>query len=140
MANFTVHGLEEFYEATNKAKKIPEGVTEKMLTRMGKVLKEWMERRLVSNGILDTGILLSCIQLAKAKISQDGGSITVRFAGSRTRGKTTTRNAEIAFINEFGKKGQAARPFVKEAKEMSEGPAGAAGEAVLNEWLNSIGL
>lgn len=140
MANFSVTGLSELYEATSKAREIPRDVTENILTKMGRVLESWVEKRALARHIWDTGETVRAINLGKAKVSRDGGSITVSFRGSRTRGKTTTRNAEIAFINEFGKKGQDARPFVKEAKEQSETEADAAGQTALNEWLDRIGL
>ena len=41
----------------------------------------------------------------------------VTFFGTRTRGRTKTRNAEIAFINEYGKRGQAPRPFIRNTVE-----------------------
>lgn len=140
MANFTVHGLNELYEATSKATKIPHSVTENMLTRMGRVLEFWVQKRALARGIWDTGEVVRSIKLGKAKVSDDGGTISVTFGGSRRRGNTTTRNAEIAGVNEFGKKGQTARPFVKDAKEMGTEQANAAGAAVLYEWLNKIGL
>lgn len=140
MANFTVHGLDELYEATAKAKEIPRDVTENILTKMGRVLEFWVQKRALARHIWDTGEVLRSIQLGKAKVSREGGSIAVTFKGSRKRGKTTTRNAEIAFINEFGKKGQDGRPFVKEAREMGEKEAEAAGQDALNSWLDKIGL
>lgn len=140
MANFTVHGLEALYEATSKAKEIPRDVTENILTKMGRVLEFWVQKRALARHIWDTGEVVRAIFLKDPEITSEGGSITVTFKGSRKRGKTTTRNAEIAFINEYGKKGQDGRPFVKEAREMGENETEAAGQDALNSWLDKIGL
>lgn len=144
MANFSVTGLAELYEATNKAKKIPRSVTEDILKRMGRVLESCVRKRALARGIWDTGEVVRAIKLGKPKATDDGGTISVTFSGSRTRGNITTRNALIAFVNEFGKKGkkkgQAPRPFVKEAKEMSADQVNAEGAEGLYRWLNQIGL
>lgn len=146
MAKFVVHGLDELYEATSKARRIPRSVTGSILQKMGEVLKFHVTKEALARKIWDTGEVVRSIRLAKPKIRDDGGSIAVTFTGSRTRGKTTTRNAEIAFVNEYGKRGrgpkqgQAARPFVKEATERSVDEANAAGTEELHRWLNEIGL
>ena len=46
----------------------------------------------------------------------------------------------ITFVNEYGKKGQSARPFVKEASEKAGAEAEAAGAAELDRWLTKTGL
>ena len=52
----------------------------------------------------------------KGKIKRTGldKSITVAPQGHNKRG---TRNAEVAFVNEFGKRGQPGRPALKTANE-----------------------
>lgn len=56
------------------------------------------------------------------------------------------RNAEVAFINEFGKsgkhgkKGQPARPFIRTANEAAEERATEAEEKVYNDFLNGKNL
>lgn len=44
------------------------------------------------------------------------------------------RNAAIAFINEYGTRKQAARPFMSKAVDDKEREAQDAGEAVFDEW------
>lgn len=56
------------------------------------------------------------------------------------RGKRSERNAAIAYINEFGKKGQPARPFIKMAIEKSGEKINDAGAKVFYAWLESRGL
>ena len=63
-----------------------------------------------------------------------GGYADVTFSGSRTRSGKSTRNAEIAFINEYGKRSQQARPFVGQAMEQNADAIANAGAEVLLEW------
>jgi hypothetical protein len=50
------------------------------------------------------------------------------------------RNAEIAFVNEYGKKSQPARPFIKTANTISDEPSKKAGFSVYDDWLKSKGV
>ena len=83
--------------------------------------------------------LVDTIKVNKPKLSEDGGTISVTFSGTRKdkKHKTPVRNAEIAFINEYGKKGQAARPFVRTANTRAEERIQKAGQAVWDEWTKT---
>lgn len=50
--------------------------------------------------------------------------------------KKGTRNAEIAFVNEYGARGIPARPFIKQGIEKKEKEAFDRAEAVFDKWLN----
>lgn len=142
MAKFTVHGFDELSAAFKKAYPIPEETTTKMLKSMGQKTKQAIERTAASmlQGVFATGTTQRVMRVNKPKLTDTGGSVTVTFSGSRERGKTKTRNAEIAYINEFGKKGQAARPFVKTAKEQDAEKINQAGADVFYSWLDKTGL
>ena len=71
--------------------------------------------------------ILDKISKAKAKLTASGGYQEITFSGSRRRGNTTTRNAEIAFVNEYGKRGQQPRPFIGQAMTANEEQIAAAG-------------
>ena len=49
--------------------------------------------------------------------------------------KKGTRNAEIAFVNEYGARGIPARPFIKQGIETKEKEAFDKAEAVFDKWL-----
>ena len=66
--------------------------------------------------------------------------IYVTPTGTRKRGKTVTRNAEIAFLNEFGTKTIQARGFIRAANEKCADDYTAAQAAVYNRWLESKDL
>ena len=81
-------------------------------------------------------------QLERKKLL-DGQEISVYPQGSRTRGrykKSTTRNAEIAFVNEYGKRGQKARPFIRDANAESESKMEKAAFRIYDNYLKSKNL
>ena len=49
--------------------------------------------------------------------------------------KTRTRNAEIAFVNEYGSRTTAPRPFIQTAIDKKEDAAYSAAERIFDKWL-----
>lgn len=142
MASFHVNGADDLAKAFKEAGTVPEGVTKSMLTAMANIAKEAQARLANSmlHGYLWTGTTANSIQSDSPRVTSDGGKVTISFKGSRIRKGHNERNATIAFINEFGKKHQPARPFIKEANTKNEDKINAAGETEFNKWLQSIGL
>lgn len=136
MANVTVSGINEITEKMRLGLKIPDEVLDEMLDAEAEIVIKAQKRtaREMLQGTYYTGATEKSISPGKKKSIPDGRQMTVEFKGSRTRGKTTTRNAEIAFINEYGKKNQPARPFIKMANEQCEAEAVAAAERIFNKW------
>lgn len=79
--------------------------------------------------------ILDKITRTKPKQTEGGGRADVTFSGTRTRENTKTRNAEIAFINEYGKRGHPARPFIRQAAEQGAEEIAAAGEKIIGDWF-----
>ena len=79
---------------------------------------------------------------SKVKKTKNGRAVHIYPQGARKRGKKSVRNAEIAFINEYGapKRGIAPRPAIAAANAKSERPAAEAGERVFNAYLDSKNL
>jgi hypothetical protein len=78
--------------------------------------------------------------------ADDGGKVRqmlLTFTGIRNdkyhrRSKEKDRrNAAIAFINEYGSRRQAARPFMSKAVDDKEAAAVKAGEAVFEKWAKN---
>lgn len=138
MAAFGFSGFEELNNAFKRTAHVPDDVKKKMLESMADVAakaeKESGERKGVRDPDSDVHIL-DKIKVNKPKITDDGGSISITFSGSRKRGNTTTRNAEIAFINEFGKKGMPAKQFISSALKSKEKEIDEAGMKIYNEWF-----
>ena len=79
--------------------------------------------------------ILDKVTHTKPKESDSGGYADVTFSDTRTRGRTTTRNAEIAFINEYGKRNQPARPFIRTAAETGGDQIAEPGEKIVGDWF-----
>ena len=92
------------------------------------------------SGPRSLGISAKSIQKGKVKKGKDGRCLSIYPKGTRKRDGRTTRNAEIAFINEYGKRGQPARPAIDAANKKKEKEAVDAGERVYHQFLDSKNL
>ena len=128
-------------EAT--AENIPEDTKREILNAGAQVLLEGMDTEARAMGIYDVHSTkkhaVDTIMLKKAKLTDDGGSVEITYRGKRRdkHHKTPTRNAEIMFINNYGKKGQSARPFINVAFRKKEEKAVEEAQAAFDKWQNS---
>ena len=138
MATLEIQGFEDLESAFKRISDIPWEVTEEALGQMATVAAGKIKATGESMGVRDPESnvhILDKIKLAKAKKTMTGGELAITFSGTRTRRKIETRNAEIAFVNEYGKRGQKARPFVGIAMSENEDKIMAAAETVIGEWI-----
>lgn len=140
MAEFGVTGLDELMLSMQEIAQIPDDVVDEILNAQADVTVEAQKAAGRQMGVEDTGITLRKLKKGRVKLRKGQRVLYITPTGSRKRGKTRTRNAEIAFINEFGKKGQKARPFIKLGNEKSAEAATAAGFRVYDRWLKSKNL
>lgn len=136
MARLDLSGYDELINAFSRLADAPEEVTSKTLSEMEAVAADKIRESGRAYGIYDqesTVHVLDNIKMNEPKMTDTGGYADITFAGSRTRHNKTTRNAEIAFINEYGKTKQTARPFVGEAINKNADAIAEAGLAVL-DW------
>lgn len=140
MAEFGVTGLDELMLSMQEIAQIPDDVVDEILNAQADVTVEAQKAAGRQMGVEDTGITLKKLKKGRVKLRKGQRVLYITPTGSRKRGKTRTRNAEIAFINEFGKKGQKARPFIKLGNEKSAEAATAAGFRVYDRWLKSKNL
>lgn len=141
MARFSCSGFDELNNVYHELKDIPQDVTGKMLETMGSVAMERIRETGEAMGVRDpesTEHILDKLKLSKVTYTKDGGYLKVTYSGKRLRGKTTTQNSEIAFVNEFGKRGQPARPFMKTALDKSADEISQAGADKLSAWQDKI--
>ena len=140
MADFTFRGLDDFMLTMQEIAEIPDDVVDEMLNAQADVVAEAQKAAGRAMGVEDTGLTLQKLKKGKVKVRKGRRVVYIMPTGSRTRGKTKTRNAEIAFVNEYGKKGQKARPFIKMGNEKSAEEATAAAFRVYDRWLQSKNL
>lgn len=138
MATLELQGFESLDEAFRRISDIPEEVTVSALDAMAAVAADKIKASGEAMGVRDPDSdvhILDKIKPTKAKISERGGYEDITFSGSRLRGNKRTRNAEIAFINEYGKRNQPARPFIGTAMTRNEEQIAAPGEKIVGEWI-----
>ena len=83
-----------------------------------------------------TGELLSALGVSSAKQDKDGNfNVKIGFSEPRPDGKS---NAMIAGVLEYGKHGQAPKPFLKPAKSSSKSAAVAAMKAKFESEVDGI--
>lgn len=134
-----MEGLAEVEKLFGSLENIPDDVQEEMLRQGAAVLEEEQRKQARAFRVQDTGLLIRKIKTGKIKRLKDGSkAIYITPTGTRTRGKTKTRNAEIAFIAEYGKKSQKARPFLATAMIRAEDAIIAAEDKVYGEYLENL--
>ena len=114
MAEISFKGLDEFQLSMKEVAELPDEIIDEMLNAGADVAAEAQRveaRRLGKPGgyqnrgqrkDYSTGITALTIKKGKVKVKDGQRVIYVTPTGTRRRGKTVTRNAEIAFLNEFG--------------------------------------
>lgn len=138
MATLELLGFEDLDDAFKRIGDFPEDVKIDALDAMAQVAAERIKQTGEAMGVRDpesTVHILDKVTRNKAKMSWSGGYEDITFAGTRMRGNTRTRNAEIAFINEYGKRGQEARPFIGKAMTQYEEQIAAPGEKIVGDWI-----
>ena len=138
MATVEIEGLDALDKMFADAGEIPFEVTSAAIGAMAAVAEAKVKASGEAMGVRDPKSrvhILDKITHTKIKKTDAGGYSDVTFSGSRTRGRTRTRNAEIAFINEYGKRGQPARPFIRKAAEEGADAIAAPGKKIIGDWF-----
>lgn len=154
MANINFHGLDELRLSIQQVAELPDEVIDEMLNaaaditveaqraeagKLGKAYRNPGQTRDYS-----TGQTRGSIKKGRVKIDKEGYRVLyITPHGSRTRGEKkpkTTRNAEIAFLNEYGTKTIRARGWMRKANELSAAEATAAQATVYDRFLKTKNL
>lgn len=142
MAKVEISGFDEVDRMLHNLAEIPAAVKTQALTAMAEVGEGAVRATGRAMGVYDPESsvhILDNIFHSKIKLTENGGKTSVTFRGTRRRGNTTTRNAAIAFINEYGRAGQPARPFLRQAAEQYSDAIAKAGETVIGSWYSAGG-
>lgn len=144
MANIEVTGLDGLLDDLASLAGLPDSVGEDVLNAEADVIvsaqREEIGRRW--RGPYSEGISAQAVKKGPVKRKGSGQSISIYPQGTRKRRGKSVRNAEIAFINEYGAPGRGivARPAIAAANAKAEQPALDAGERVFNAYLDSKNL
>jgi len=123
-------------EAQAKIQKLKQLMSEtEMMEAQADVVMEAQKRTASTmlQGPYYRGGVVSGIAKGRFKRTGDGAEHHIVFKGTQHG----NRIAEIAFINEYGKKNQPARPFIKTANEQAAGEATEAAAKILHNWQES---
>ena len=140
MASFAVTGLDTLALSIDQLANMPETVINDILNAQADIIVSAQKSKANEYGVVDTREMINSIKKGKVKKVRDSYEIKVVPQGSRKRGKTTTTNAEIAYINEYGKRGLSARPFIRDANAESEPKIEKAALEVYDSFLKSKNL
>lgn len=141
MATLGTSGLDELRLSMKEIEEIPDDVMDKMLNTQADIVLEAQKREGISQGVRDTGLTLESLRKGKPKRAKGGvKAIRITFHGSVRRGNKSVRFAEIAFVNNYGKKNQKARPFVSDANEKCARQSTEAAANIYYAWLKSKNL
>lgn len=135
MAKLEVNGFEGMELTLDEMAALPDPVLDEMLEAEAAVVIPAQKAKGLAYGVHRTGVTLASIKAGKPRRIRNGKSISVYPQGTNKDGN---RNAEVAFVNEYGKKGQNARPFIRDANESAADQAVSAAENVYDEWLSSL--
>lgn len=134
MASFHVTGLDDLQNLFSNLADLPSSVIGEILEAQADVAARAQQQasRSMLQGPFNRGAVAASIGKSKLKLTADGGSIFVELKGHQHG----NRMAEIAFINEYGKRGQPARPFIQTANEGCVDEVVDAAERVFDEFMN----
>ena len=137
MARFSIDGLDDLLLSIEEIAAIPNSVKADMLNAGAEVIADGQKAVGRQMGVHRTGVTLESIKPGKAVPTNDGGHVDVYPQGTNADGN---RNAEVGFINEYGKRGQPARPFINTANERYADKAVEKEAEVYDEFLKSKGV
>ena len=139
MGSINVVGLDGLISDLGDLAKLPDSVTDDILNAEADVIEaaQQAEAAKMWTGPYATGTTARSIK--KGKVQRRGLDKLIIIAPTGTN-KRGTRNAEVAFVNEYGKKGQPARPAIRTANEQKEKEAVEAGEKVYHAYLDGKNL
>lgn len=138
MAIFTTSGIDRYALSLEELENVPGSVIEEMVLAEGAVIRKGQaeEAAAMLQGPYYAGDVAKGARVGKPKKTEDGRAVYVTFDG-KSHG---VRVAEIAFINEFGKKNQPPRPFISTANEKHADEAVEAAAKVYDEYLKKNDL
>ena len=138
MAKLDLGNIDDLSKAFREIGNVPNSVKEDALESMANIAKKGIKATGESMGVRDPESsvhILDNITTTKPKLTKEGGYSDITFKGTRPNGRKRVRNAEIAFIQEYGRRNAPARPFIGTAMSRNEKQIADAGGNVLGDWI-----
>lgn len=143
MARVEFSGIDELSLSLKEVAELPDEVIDAMLDARADVVvaAQRQAAKRMLKGPYVTGETSRSIKKGKPKLRDGHRVLYVTPTGSRKRGRAkAVRNAEIAFINEYGTRKIPARNFIRTANESCADAATAAEFEVYSRYLEKKGL
>ena len=139
MASMSVDGAAALQLSNEQLASLPDSMLDEMLDAEADVVERAQQNKARAYRVYRTGMTLESIKRGKKRKTKDGRAVVVAPQGKNDR---RTRNAEVAFLNEYGvpKRGIAARPFIRDANEECADEAVQKAYKVYDDYLNKKGL
>lgn len=136
MARLEVNGFDALMGDFTALASLPEAVTDGILDAEADVIVQAQKKTMAEmwQGPYSTGDTASGVKKGNIRRGSGGKYITVYPQGRNRKGE---RRAAVAFINEYGKRGQPGRPAIRVANEEAADRAVKAGEQVYHNYLDS---
>ena len=138
MARIEFSGIGEMESALSDIANDIDGLADEMLNAMGDVVVPAQKRTASAmlKGPYNKGAVMASIQKSRVKRGKGGKVMFIEFVGTQHGEDLST----IAYINEYGKTNQPARPFIMTANEQSEVEAVEKAASVLFNHYKGKGL
>lgn len=135
MAGLRVAGIDNLVDELDLMEKGTPEMINHMLAAGADVVAQAMREETENAGLIDTGAMLKSIRPTKPKAKAGTHTVEVYPQGKDKKG---VRNAEKAFVNNYGTKGRTrkiqATHFIEKAIEKSENDVYYAMQDVFNEY------
>jgi hypothetical protein len=140
LAKLVVYGIDTEKFTMAKLAELPESVIKGMLEAEADVVASASKAAAESMGVRDSGQVIASIRKGRFKRTRDGAEMWIIPKGNRRSKRPGQRNAEVAFLAEYGQptRGVSPRPFMRLAVAQSEGKAQDAAEKVYDEYIKSF--
>lgn len=139
MAKLTVNGFDDLQADLEALISMTDSMTDDILDTQSEIIVSTQTETASKmwKGPYSTGKTAQSIKKGKVKKSGESKSVMIAPKGRNRKGE---RNAAVAFVNEYGKRGQPGRPAIRTANEQAGDKIAAVGEKVVDEYLRKRNL
>lgn len=139
MAKLTVNGFDDLQADLEALISMTDSMTDDILDTQSEIIVSTQTETASKmwKGPYSTGKTAQSIKKGKVKKNGESKSVMIAPKGRNRKGE---RNAAVAFVNEYGKRGQPGRPAIRTANEQAGDKIAAVGEKVVDEYLRKRNL